>query len=92
MVSEQRYILSNIKLFEVIVNSACRNIRDDMKKRIHSDTSPVVKIFDPDKHSFKESLVVIVFTCIWLEAVLHLLIVEKFGLAYFEKIDRPLII
>jgi len=43
--------------------------------------------FDPDQNSFKQSMIAIVFTGIWLEAFLHLLIVKKHGKEKFEEYD-----
>ena len=48
----------------------------------------VVKTFDPEQLSFKQAMISVVFTCIWLEAVLHLLIVRNLGReAYTNKVD-----
>ena len=49
-----------------------------------------IKRFDPEQTSFKQAMVSIMFTCIWLEAMLHLLIVRRWGKSRFEELDwRP---
>jgi len=46
-----------------------------------------VLTYDPDHKSFKESLVAIIFSGIYLEALLHQLIVERKGIDEFKKVD-----
>ena len=60
-----------------------RNVRPNPDGRGNS-----IKRFDSDRTSFKQAMVSIVFTCIWLEATLHLLIVGRFGKNRFEELDR----
>jgi len=43
--------------------------------------------YDPTHVSFKQSMIVVVFTGMWLEAVLHLEIVSKQGEEIFKKYD-----
>ncbi len=43
--------------------------------------------FDPDQRSFKQAMVTIVFTGMWLEALLHLLIVREHGKDKFKEFD-----
>ena len=49
---------------------------------------PLSKIFDPEQTSFKQAMIATVFTCIWLEATLQLLIVDKFGRNCFREVDK----
>jgi len=44
--------------------------------------------YDPEQKSFKAALIAITFSGIYLEALLHLLIVEKHGIELYKKIDR----
>lgn len=44
--------------------------------------------YDPEHRSFKKSMIVVVFTGMWLEALLHLEIVKKLGETEFKKVDR----
>ena len=45
---------------------------------------------DPKQRSFKQAMISVVFTCIWLEATLHLLIVGKCGRKGLHEKGRPL--
>ena len=47
-----------------------------------------IKRFDPERRSFKQAMISVVFTGIWLEATLHLLIVDRYGKNRFEELDR----
>lgn len=49
-----------------------------------------IKAFDPAGTSFKDAAIAVVFACIWLEALLHLLIVRGCGLGCFRKGDKNL--
>jgi len=46
--------------------------------------------FDPDQKCFKQAMITIVFTGMWLEALLHLLIVREHGLEKYKECDRQL--
>jgi len=46
--------------------------------------------YDPDHSSFKQAMISLVFTGIWLEAMLHLLIVRAYGKGQFKDYDRKL--
>ena len=43
--------------------------------------------YDPSQTSFKQSMISIVFTGIWLEASMHLLIVRRYGENKFKEYD-----
>lgn len=47
----------------------------------------LILTFDPSHKSFKQSMIVVVFTGMWLEAVLHQLIVSKHGEKTFKQYD-----
>ena len=44
-------------------------------------------IYDPNQNSFKQSMISIVFTGMWLESLIHLLIVKKHGKEKFKEYD-----
>jgi hypothetical protein len=44
-------------------------------------------IYDPNHNSFKQSMISIVFTGMWLESLFHLLIVDKYGKEKFKEYD-----
>jgi len=43
--------------------------------------------FDPEQKSFKQAMIAIAFTGMWLEAFLHLRIVRDYGVKKFEEYD-----
>ena len=91
MNSAQRPILTNIGIYRSIVEDAYRQMAADMDENIEGvaeGSDVVVKTFDPAQLSFKQAMISVVFTCIWLEAALHLLIVGKLGReAYTNEVD-----
>lgn len=50
-------------------------------------TEGFIITYDPSQTSFKQSMIVVVFTGMWLEAVLHQQIVSKHGEHTFQKYD-----
>ena len=93
MEAEHKPVFTNVHIFGAIADAAYTRMSDDMDKNIRPmpDGSPgTIKTFDTEQKSFKEAMISIVFSCIWLEALLHLLIVRKFGRKCFEKVDRRL--
>ena len=91
MISEQQLILTNVSIYRSIADTAYRAMAEDMGDNVRHrpDGGPsVIKVFDPEQTSFKQAMISVVFTCIWLEATLHLLVVAKHGRSCFEKIDR----
>ena len=88
---EHKPVFTNVHIFGAIADTAYNKMSEDMDKNVRSkpDGSPgVIKTFDPEQTSFKEAMISIVFSCIWLEALLHLLIVRKFGRKRFRKVDK----
>ena len=90
MSSKQRYVFTNIDVFRSIADAAFMRMTDDgdLRSRPESVDSGHVKSFDPNQTSFKEALISVIFSCIWLEAALHLLIVETHGRERYEEVDR----
>ena len=91
MTSEHKPILTNVGVYRSIADAAYRKMSEDMGENVapKADDSPgVVKIFDPEQTSFKQAMIATVFTCIWLEAALHLLIVDKYGRNCFREVDK----
>jgi hypothetical protein len=46
-----------------------------------------IKKYDPEQKSFKQAMISIVFTGMWLEALMHLKIIQKFNEKKFKKYD-----
>lgn len=92
MNSAQRPALTNVGIYRSIADCAYRQMAADMAENLRpgsEGSDVVVKTFDPEQLSFKQAMISVVFTCIWLEAALHLLIVGKLGReAYTKKVDR----
>ena len=93
MEAERKPVFTNVHTFGAIADAAYERMSEDMAKNVRAmpDGSPgTIKIFDPEQTSFKDAMISIVFSCIWLEALLHLLIVQKLGRKCFDKVDRRL--
>ena len=93
MEAERKPVFTNVHIFGAIADAAYERMSEDMAKNVRAmpDGSPgTIKVLDPEQKSFKDAMISIVFSCIWLEALLHLLIVRQFGRKCFEKVDRGL--
>ena len=92
MNAEQRPLLTNARIYRSIADDAYRQMSADMDTHVRpapDGAAAVVKTFDPEQLSFKQAMIAVVFTCIWLEAALHLLIVGTLGRdAYTKKVDH----
>ena len=85
-----RLVITNIAIYKAIADEAHQEVVQLMEagRRPKPDGSPGwIKIYDPNQTSFKQSMVSIVFTGMWLEALMHLLIVKKYGKDKFKKYD-----
>ena len=92
MNSGQRPVLTNVRIFRSIAEDAYRQMAAGMAedvRAVQGGAGAVVETFDPEQLSFKQAMISVVFTCVWLEATLHLLIVRNLGReAYTNKVDR----
>jgi len=83
-------VITNISIYKAIAEEAYQNMVElmDAGRRLKPDGSTGwIITFDPKQTSFKQSMISIVFTGIWLEALMHLLIVRKFGKSKFKEYD-----
>ena len=89
MIAEHVSISTNVHIFRAIADDAYKKMSEDMKGsvRLGPEGNRIID-FDPERKSFKQAMISIVFTCIWLEAILHLLIVKKCGKKKFTKNDK----
>lgn len=85
------FVHTNIRVFYHIAQEAYMA----MDKDLNSSTRPKpnnepgwIITYDPDQRSFKNAFITIVFCGVFLESLLHLLIVERKGLDIFKKYDR----
>lgn len=86
-----RLVFTNIAIYKAIADEAHQAVVQLMEagRRPKPDGSPGwIIIYDPNQTSFKQSMVSIVFTGMWLEALMHLLIVKKYGKDKFKEYDR----
>lgn len=83
-------ILTNVFTYKAIAVDAFESMQEHMEscRRTKDDGSQGwILQFDPSQKSFKQAMIVIVFTGMWLEALLHLLIVRSHGEAKFRELD-----
>ena len=93
MISAQGPVLTNVGVYRSIADEAYREMSADMDANVRpgpEGSDVVIKTFDPKQRSFKQAMISVVFTCIWLEATLHLLIVGKLGREGYKSIDRSI--
>lgn len=93
MEAKHRPVFTNVHIFGAIADTAYKKMSELLANNIRRNpdsSSGVIKIFDPEQTSFKEAMISIVFSCMWLEATLHLLIVRKFDRERFKNADRRL--
>ena len=88
--NQSDYVHTNVRFFYEIAKESYEVMRDDFNS--HRRPKPGgepgwILTWDPDHKSFKKAFVTIVFCGVWLEAVLHLLIVKHKGVAVFKKND-----
>ena len=86
-----RLVITNIAIYKAIADEAHQAMVQLMEagRRPKPDGSGGwIKTYDPNQTSFKQSMVSIVFTGMWLEALMHLLIVKKYGKDRFKEYDR----
>jgi hypothetical protein len=86
-----RPVITNIKTYKAIADEAHAQMNAAMEagRRPKPDGSPGwIFTLDPDRTSFKQAMISIVFTGMWLEALMHLLIVSRYGEDVFKKYDR----
>ena len=91
MTAGPRPILSNVCTYKAIADEAYREMAEELERNVRPNPDGrggAIKRFAPEQISFKQAMVSIVFTYIWLEATLHLLIVGRCGKNRFEELDR----
>jgi hypothetical protein len=84
-------MLPNASIFKAIADEAYQTMVQSLEAvyRPRPDGSPgAIVTYDPKHTSFKQAMISIVFTGMWLEAVMHLLIVKNHGAEKFKKYDR----
>jgi len=83
-------VITNISVYKAIAEEAHQKMREliDAGRRPKPDGSQGwVITYDPTQASFKQAMISIVFTGMWLEAMMHLLIVQEYGEQKFKDYD-----
>lgn len=85
------FVHTNVRVFYHIAREAYMAMGENLnsRRKAKPDDEPgwIIK-YDPEQKSFKNAFVTIVFCGVFLESLLHLLIVKREGLEIFEKYDR----
>jgi hypothetical protein len=87
----ENYKATNISIYRSIVEESYAIMSIDLNEhRIpkKDGTNGFINIYDPNHKSFKHALITIVFTGMWLEALIHLHIVKKYSVQEFKKYDK----
>lgn len=90
MEDNNNFIVSNVWFFYRIAKDSHESMKTHFEsgRRPRTDGEPgeIIK-YDPEHKSFKAALVTVVFCGIYLEALLHHLIVRKKGLKVYDDYD-----
>lgn len=84
-------VFTNVHIFGAIADTAYDRMAKEMEKSVHpmpDGSAGSIRTVDPEQTAFKQAMISVVFSSIWLEALLHLLIVWRFGKQKFKKVDR----
>lgn len=85
-----QFLATNFSVYKSIADEAFQNMNSsiDAGRRPKTDGSKGwIVTYDPSHTSFKNAMISVVFTGMWLEAVLHLEIVKQFGERKFKDYD-----
>jgi hypothetical protein len=83
-------VITNVSTYKAVAADAHKAMCELVSsgRRPKDDGSPGwILTFDPEQKSFKQAMITIVFTGIWLEALFHLLIVRNHGKDKFKEFD-----
>ena len=84
-------IFTNLQVFYKITKEAYVSMNEDIiSGRIPKPGGEPgwIITYDPDQKCFKNALITIVFCGVWLESLLHLLIVDRKSIEIFKKYDQ----
>ena len=85
-----RPVVTNVSIYKAIAKEAYAQVLEASQKNRtpKPDGSGYILRYDPDRTSFKSSLITVVFTGMWIEALTHLLIVRDHGEEKYREYDR----
>ncbi len=84
------FVITNVSTYKAIAIDAHKAMCElvNAGRRPKDDGSPGwILTFDREQRSFKQAMITIVFTGMWLEALFHLLIVRDHGKDKFNEFD-----
>lgn len=84
------FLYTNVEIYKTIADEAYRKMVQSIEtgRRPKPDGSAGwIITYDPEHTSFKQAMISLVFTGIWLEAMLHLLIIRAYGKEKFKEYD-----
>jgi hypothetical protein len=84
------FVLTNVDIYKTIAVEAYQNMVQSIEagRRPKPDgTAGWIVTYDPDRTSFKQAMISVVFTGMWLEAIMHLLIMKAYGNNKFKEYD-----
>jgi hypothetical protein len=84
------FLHTNVGIYRTIADEAYQKMVQSIetgRRRKPDGSAGWIITYDPDHTSFKQAMICLVFTGIWLEAVLHLLIVKAYGKDKFNEYD-----
>ena len=83
-------MFTNASVYKAIADEAYQEMVQSLEagRRPKPDGSPGwIVTYDPKQTSFKQAMISVVFTGMWLEAVMHLLVVKAHGKEKFNEYD-----
>lgn len=83
-------MFTNASVYKTIADEAYQKMVQSVEagRRPKPDGSPGwIITYDPNQTSFKQAMISLVFTGMWLEAVMHLLVVKSHGKEKFTEYD-----
>lgn len=89
--NQNDFVHTNVRVFYEVAQASYEIMRKELD--LHRKPKPNgepgwIITWNPDHKCFKKALVTIVFCGVWLESILHLLIVKNKGIESFKKNDR----
>jgi len=89
--NQNTFVHTNVRVFYKIAQESYKAMAEDLNshRRPKPNGEPgYIITLDPDQKSFKNAFITIVFCGVFLESLLHLLIVKEKGLEVFKKYDH----
>jgi hypothetical protein len=77
-----RHVITNFKIYKAIADEAYKKmveLMEDGRRPKPDGSDGWILTYDPNHTSFKQAMISIVFTGMWLDASMHLLLVKKYG-------------